>query len=71
MASGDAAEVLQLGAGALDQFAYAVSVACLVRQRDDERTEIIGQRVSDLTIVRLPCAQAEPDREALCVDDVS
>ncbi|EQB11183.1 hypothetical protein RLDS_25135 [Sphingobium lactosutens DS20] len=30
---------------------------------------MVEQPVSDLAVVRLPCGQAEPDREALRVDD--
>ncbi len=30
---------------------------------------MIKKEVNDLPVVRLPCGQAEPDREALRVDD--
>ena len=30
---------------------------------------MVEQRVGDLSVVRLSCRQAEPDREALRVDD--
>ena len=53
----------------LDQLADAVSIVGLVGQHDSARAEMIEQRVGDLPIVRLPCDQAEPDREALRVDD--
>lgn len=31
---------------------------------------MIEKAVYDLPVVRLPCGEAEPDRKALCVDDV-
>ena len=53
----------------LDQFADAVGVVGLVRQHDGARAEMVEQRVGDLPVMRLPCCQAEPDREPLRVDD--
>ena len=53
----------------LDQFTDAVSVVSLVGQHDGMRAEVVEQRVGDLSVVRLPGGQAEPDREALRVDN--
>jgi len=53
----------------LDQLADTVGIVGLVGQHDGAWTEAVEQRVGDLPIVRLPCCQAEPDREALRVDD--
>lgn len=53
----------------LDQFADAVSVVGLVGQDDSARAEVVEQRVSDLSVMRLPCGQTEPDREPLRIDD--
>ena len=50
-------------------FADAVGVIGLVRQHDGARAEMIEQRIGDLPVMRLPCSQAEPDREPLRVDD--
>jgi hypothetical protein len=33
------------------------------------RAEMIEQRVGDLPVMRLPSGQAEPDREALRIDN--
>jgi hypothetical protein len=33
------------------------------------RAEVVEQRVGDLPVMRLPCGQAEPDREPLRIDD--
>jgi hypothetical protein len=57
------------GALLLDQRAHAVGIIGLVRQHDRARAELIEQRVGDLPIVRLPSGQAEPDREALRIDE--
>lgn len=57
------------GALILDQLADAVGVVGLVGQHDGARAEAVKQRVGDLPVVRLPGGQAEPDREALRVDD--
>ena len=55
----------------LDELADAVGIIGLVRQHDGAWAEMVEQTVSDLTIVRLPGCQTEPDREALRVyDDV-
>jgi hypothetical protein len=53
----------------LDQFTDAVSVVGLVGQHNGVRAEMVEKRVNDLPVVRLPCRQAEPDREPLRVDD--
>ena len=60
-----------LGRGALvlDQLADAIGVVGLIRQHDGSRDEMVEQRVGDLPVMRLPCRQAEPDREPLRVDD--
>ena len=57
------------GALVLDQLADAVGVVGLVRQDDGARAEMVEQPVGDLPVVRLPGGQAEPDWEALRVDD--
>jgi hypothetical protein len=53
----------------LDQLADAVGIVCLVGEHDGARAELVEQPVSDPTVVRLSCRQAEPDREALRVDN--
>jgi hypothetical protein len=53
----------------LNHLADAVGVVGLVRQHDGTRAEMVEQSVGDLAVVRLACRQAEPDREALRVDD--
>ena len=53
----------------LDQLADSVGVACLVSEHGGARPEMVEQRVGDLTVVRLPGGQAEPDWEALRVND--
>lgn len=53
----------------LYQFADAVGIIGLVRQHDGARAKMIEQRVRNLSVVCLPSCQAEPDREALRVDD--
>lgn len=53
----------------LDQFADAVGVVGLVRQDNSVRAEVVEQRIDDLPVMRLPSGQAEPDREALRIDD--
>ncbi len=57
------------GALILDQVSDAVSIIGLVGQHDGAWAEMIEQAIGDLTVVRLPRGQAEPDREALRVDD--
>ena len=57
------------GAFVLDQLADAVGIIGLVRQHDGARAEMVEQRVGDLPVVGLSSGQAEPDREALRVDD--
>ena len=57
------------GALLLDQRAEAIGVICLVGQHDRARAEVVEQLVRDLAVVRLPCGQADPDREPLRVDD--
>lgn len=57
------------GALVLDQFADAIGIVSLVREHDGARGEVVEQRVGDLPVVRLPCGQAEPEREALRVDN--
>lgn len=57
------------GALALDQFADAIGVIGLVCQHNGAWAEVVEQRVGDPTIMRLPGGQAEPDREALRIDD--
>lgn len=53
----------------LDQFADAIGIIGLVGEDDGARAEVVEQRVGDPTVMRLSCRQAEPDREALRVDD--
>lgn len=53
----------------LDQAADAVSVIGLVCQHDGMRAEMVEVRVGDLPVMRLSRCQAEPDREALRVDN--
>lgn len=53
----------------VDQVADAVGVISLVGQHDGARTKMIEQRIGDLPVVCLPGCQAEPDREALRIDD--
>jgi hypothetical protein len=57
------------GALVLDQLANVVGVIRLVGQHDGARPKLVQQRVGDLPVMRLPCGQAEPDRESLRVDD--
>jgi hypothetical protein len=57
------------GALLLDQRAEAISVISLVGQHDRAGAEMIEQLVGDLAVMRLAGGQAEPDREALRVDD--
>ena len=52
----------------LDQLADAVGVVGLVGQHDGARAELVEQLVGDLAVMGLSSGQAEPDREALCVD---
>jgi hypothetical protein len=53
----------------LDQVADGVAVVSLVGEHDGARIEPVEQGQRSGSIVRLPRAQAEPDREALSVDD--
>ena len=53
----------------LDQCPYAIRVVCLVREDDHMRPKVIEQLIGSLTIMCLPSGQAEPDREALRIDD--
>ena len=53
----------------LYQLSDAVGVVGLVREHDGARAEVIQQAICDLPVVRLPRGQAEPDREALRVND--
>ncbi len=53
----------------LDQFADAVGIVSFIRQHYGARTEMVKKSVSNLSIVRLPSGQAEPDREAFRIDD--
>ena len=53
----------------LDQLADAVGVVGLVRQHDGARAEMVEQTVGYLPVECLACGKAEPDREALHVDD--
>jgi hypothetical protein len=53
----------------LDQLADAIGVVGLVGQHDGSRAEMIEEAIGDLAAVRLPSGQAEPDREALGIDD--
>lgn len=57
------------GALVLDQLTDAIGVVGLIRQHNGSRDEMVEQRVGDLPVMRLPCRQAEPDREPLRVDD--
>jgi hypothetical protein len=53
----------------LNQFTDAVGIVGLVRQHDGARAKMVKQCVGDLPVMRLSCRQAEPDREALRVDN--
>ena len=62
----------------LDQLADPIGVVSLVGQHDGVWAEAVKQRICDLAVMRLTCdlavmrltcGQAEPDREALRVDD--
>lgn len=53
----------------LDQLTNAIGVVSLIGEHDGVRAEMVEQRVGDLPVMRLPCGQAEPDREPLRVDD--
>lgn len=57
------------GALVLGQLADAIGIVGFVRQHDSARAEAVEQRIGDLPVMRLPSGQAEPDREALRVDD--
>jgi hypothetical protein len=57
------------GALVLDQHADAVGVVSLVGQDDSAQAEMVEQPVGYLPVMPLPGGQAEPDREALRVDD--
>jgi len=47
----------------------AVGIEGLVHQHDGARAEMVKQCGGDLPVMRLPCRQSEPDREALRVDN--
>ena len=47
----------------------AIGIVGLVRQNDCSGTNMIEQIVSSLAVMALPRGQAQPDREALPVDD--
>ena len=53
----------------LDQRPDAICIIGLVREDDHMRPEMIEQFIGHLTIMRLASGQAEPDREALGIDD--
>ena len=53
----------------LDQLADAVGIVSLIGQHDGACAKVVEQAVDDLPIMRLTCGQAEPDREALRVDN--
>lgn len=53
----------------LDQLTDAIGIIGLVRQHNGAQAEMIEQAVGDLAVMRLASGQAEPDREALRVDD--
>src|SRR5262245_38687194 len=53
----------------LNQFTDAVGIVGLVRQHDGARAKMVKQCVGDLPVMHLSCRQAEPDREALRVDN--
>lgn len=53
----------------LDQRADAISIVGLVGEHDHVRPKVVEQIVRDLAIMCLPSGQAEPDREALRIDD--
>ena len=57
------------GALVLDQLADTVGIIGLVRENNSVRPETVKQLVGDLPVVCLSCRQAEPDEEALRVDD--
>lgn len=57
------------GALVLDQLADAIGVIGFVGQHDGARAEMVEQGIGDLAVVRLPCGQAELDRETLRIDD--
>ena len=53
----------------LDQVANAIGVISLVGQNDGAWIETIKQAISGRSVVVLAGGQAEPDREALSIDD--
>lgn len=53
----------------LDQLADAIGVIGFVGEHDRARAKLVEQGVGDLSVVRLPGGQTEPDREALRVND--
>ena len=53
----------------LDELADAVSIISLAGQHDRAWLKMIEQAVGDLAVARLAGRQAEPDREALRIDD--
>ncbi len=57
------------GALLLDQRADAIGVISFVGENDGAGTKVVEQPIGDLAVMRLACGQAEPDREALRIDD--
>jgi hypothetical protein len=53
----------------LDERANAVGVVGLIGQDNDAGSQAVEQLIGDLSVVRLPGRQADPDREPLGVDD--
>ncbi|MCW2396651.1 hypothetical protein M2343_003067 [Sphingobium sp. B8D3B] len=60
-----------IGRGALflDQRADAISIVGFVGEHDRVGLKLVEQIVRDLAIMCLPSGQAEPDREALRIND--
>lgn len=60
---------VERGALILDHLPDAIGIVGLFGQYDGAWAEMIEQRVSNPPVMRLPGGQAEPDWEALRVDD--
>ena len=60
---------VRVGTLLLNQLTDAVGIAGLVRRHDGARAKMVKQWVGDLPVTRLSCRPAEPDREALRVDN--
>ena len=50
-------------------FFFFYFIIIIVNRQNVVRAEVVERLIGDLPVVRLPGGQAEPDREALFVDD--